>query len=116
MSCLGFGVYLVNGDLSMYISAIYTNLVGNIPVLFILRRSPPSLVPRRACCPMAQAIGVEHRIAFTHSWLLTCAAARVPKFLQMAAAVRAAPPGCRKGELLRWASEYFLSGEKDNDL
>ena len=65
MSCLGFGVYLVNGDLSMYISAIYTNLVGNVPVLFILRRSPPPFVPRRACCPMAQAIGVEHWIAFT---------------------------------------------------
>ena len=50
------------------------------------------------------------------AWLLTCATARVHRFLQMAAAVRAAPPGCRKGELLRWASDYFLSGEKDNDL
>jgi hypothetical protein len=65
VTCLGFGVYLVNGNYFYVHLAIYTHLVGNIPMLFILRRSPPSFVPRRACCRKAQAIGVECRIAFT---------------------------------------------------
>ena len=46
---------------------------------------------------------------------VTCATARFPRLLQMAAAARAAPRR-RKGELLCWASDYFLSGEKDDDL
>ena len=116
MSCLGFGVYLVNGDLSKYIQLF-------IPIsweTFLCFSS--CVVARRHLCHVALAapwlkpLVLSIGLLSPNSWLLTCAAARVPRFLQMAAAVRAAPPGCGKGELLHWASDYFLSGEKDNDL
>ena len=66
---------------------------------------------------MAQAIGVEHRIAFTQ---LVAPHLRHSTRAQVSSNGRRRPrraaPRRRKGELLCWASDYFLSGEKDDDL
>ena len=72
----------------MYISAIYTHVVGNIPELFILRRSPTHVA---LATPWPKPLASSIVLLSLNSWLLTCATAHVPRFLQMAAAARAAP-------------------------
>ena len=52
----------------MYISAIYTHVVGNIPELFILRRSPPHLA---LATPWPKPLASSIVLLSLNSWLLT---------------------------------------------
>ena len=116
MSCLGFGVYLVNGDLSKYIQLF-------IPIsweTFLCFSS--CVVARRHLChvalaapwlkPLASSIGL---LSPTRGSSLVPQHAS-PSFFKWPPPSAPRLAGCRKGGLLRWASDYFLSGERDNDL
>jgi hypothetical protein len=124
---------LVNGDNFYVHFAIYTPLVGKLlcfsfcvvapsifatPRLLAPSRASDASYPAAVCAtqlllPQSRASDYPHSTGVSN---LTCATARVPRLLQMAAAACAAPAGCRKERLLRWRHITFSQDERDNDL